>query len=101
MIDIKNTDLRKLTLNDLINDAIERGDSTALEWLKEEAKKKVEYKGRDGLITQKCQLVSMFRIKYLEKFCGYTRKGAVRFAASKKREQMLDDMFEKAFAKIK
>lgn len=101
MIDITNVNIQKLKLTDLIEDAVERNDKEAIEWLRAEAKKKVARKGKDGTITQAYQPVNMFRVEYLTKFCGYQKKEAVRLTAEQKRERMLDTMFEEAFAKIK
>ena len=101
MINIHNVNIQKLKLNDLIEDAVERNDNAAIEWLRAEAKKKVDRKGKDGAVTQAYQPVNMFRVEYLTKFCGYQKKAAVRLTAEQKRERMLDAMFEEAFAKIK
>ena len=101
MININNVNIQKLKLNDLIEDAVERKDNAAIEWLRTEAKKKIDRKGKDGTITHAYQPVNMFRVEYLTKFCGYQKKEAVRLTAEQKRERMLDAMFEEAFAKIK
>ena len=101
MIDINNVNIRELKLADLIADATERNDKEALEWLREQAMKKVPHKGKDGTTTEKYQPVNMFRVEYLTKFCGYKKKEAVKLTAEQKREQMLDAMFNEAFAQIK
>ena len=101
IIDIKNMNIQKLKLTDLINDATERNDKEALEWLREQAMKKVESKGKNGSPAEKYQPVNMFRIEYLTRFCGYKKKEAVKLTAEQKRERMLGSMFDEAFAKIK
>lgn len=101
MININNMNIQKLKLSDLIEDAVERNDSEALAWLREEAKKKVDRKGKDNTVTQVYQPVNMFRIEYLTKFCGYQKKNAIKLTAEQKREKMLNSMFDEAFAKIK
>lgn len=100
MIDIKNMNIQKLKLSDLIADAADRNDREALEWLRSEAKKKVERKGKDGTTTEMYQPVNMFRVEYLTKFCGYKKRNAIKLTAEQKREKMLDDMFGDAFAKL-
>lgn len=101
MIDINNMNIQKVKLTDLIEDAVERNDPEALAWLRDEAKKKVECKGKNGTVTQKYQPVNMFRIEYLTRFCGYKKKKTVKLTAEQKRERMLDSMFNEAFAKMK
>lgn len=101
MIDINNVNIQKLKLSDLIADATERNDKEALEWLREQAMKKVECKGKDGSTAEKYQPANMFRVEYLTKFCGYEKKEAVKMTAEQKRERMLDSMFNEAFDKIK
>lgn len=100
MIDINNVNIQKLKLTDLINDAVERNDKEAIEWLKSEAMKMVECKSKDGTVTQKYQSVNMFRVEYLTRFCGYEKKAAVKLTAEQKRAKMLDSMFNEALAKI-
>jgi hypothetical protein len=101
MIDINNVNIQKLKLTDLIADATERNDKAALEWLREQAMKKVERKGKDDSVTEAFQSVNMFRVEYLTKFCGYKKKEAVKLTAEQKRERMLNAMFDEAFASIK
>lgn len=100
MIDINNVNIQKLKLSDLIADATERKDKEALEWLREQAMKKIERNDKDGSVKQVYQPVNMFRIEYLARFCGYTKRNAVKLTAEQKREKMLNDMFGEAFAKI-
>lgn len=101
MIDINNVNIQKLKLTDLIADATERNDKEALEWLREQAMKKVTCTGKDGTTTEKYQPANMFRIEYLAKFCGYKRKNTEKLTAEQKRERMLNAMFDEAFANIK
>lgn len=100
MIEINNMNVQKLKLSDLIADAVDRKDSEALAWLREQAMKKVERKAKDGTTTEVYQPVNMFRVEYLTKFCGYEKRNAVKLTAEQKREKMLDDMFGEAFAKL-
>lgn len=100
MIDINNVNIRELKLTDLIADATERNDKEALAWLREQAMKKVPRKGNGDTTKEAYQPVNMFRVEYLTKFCGYKKKEAVKLTAEQKREQMLNSMFDEAFAKI-
>ena len=98
MIDIKNVNIQRLKLTDLIEDAVDRNNKEALEWLRTEAKKKVDRKQKDGSVTQVYQPANMFRIEYLTRFCGYEKKVAVKLTPEQKKERRLDGMFDKAFA---
>lgn len=100
-ININNVNIQKLKLSDLIEDAKERNDKEALEWLREQAMKKIECKGKDGSTSKKYQPANMFRVEYLTRFCGYKKKEAVKMTAEQKREKMLNAMFDEAFATIK
>lgn len=97
MIDINNVNIQKLKLIDLIADAQERKDRAALEWLKEQAMKQVERKGKNGTVMA-YQPVNCYRMAYLTKFCGYTKKSTVKLTAEEKRKKKLEDMFAKAIA---
>ena len=101
MIDINNVNIQKLKLEDLIADAVERKDEEAIAWLRTEAMKIVERKGKDNSVKQMYQPANMFRIEYLTKFCGYEKKSAIKMTAEQKREQKLNAMFEEAAANIK
>lgn len=95
MIDINTMNVQKLKLADLIEDAVDRKDTEAIAWLKDQAMKKVDRKGK-----QVFQPVNMFRIEYLTKFCGYEKKKAVKLTPEEKREKMLNSMFDKAMSKM-
>lgn len=95
MIDINNVNIQKIKLADLIEDAVDRKDTEAIAWLKEEAMKKVDRKGK-----QVFQPVNMFRIEYLTKFCGYEKKKAIKLTPEEKREKMLISMFDEAMTKM-
>ena len=101
MIDINNVNIQKLKLEDLVADAVERKDEEAIAWLRTEAMKMVERKGKDNSVKQMYQPVNMFRIEYLTKFCGYEKKAAIKLTAEQKRQRKLDDMFNEALAQLK
>lgn len=100
IININDVNIQKLTLNDLISDATDRGDKAALLWLMEEAKKKVSRTGKDGKTKEVYKPVNMYRMAYLETFCGYEKKKAVGMTADQRRQNMLGKLFDDAFAKI-
>ena len=101
MININEMDIKKIGLADLINDAVERNDREALEWLKTESKKEVECKGKHGYGSfMKRQPVQRYRVRYLELFCGYKKSEVAKTTAKQKSDKKLDDMFSEAFAQL-
>ena len=104
-IDISNQELiRKLTLQDLIDDAIERKDKEALRWLEDEAFKQVTRKKKDSDETvEVTNPIISIRAAYLRKFLGYEpqpNKPYNKEAAKAKRIADRKAMFAAAFAKI-
>ena len=104
-IDITNQELiRKLTLQDLIDDAIERKDKEALRWLEDEAFKQVTRKKKDSDETvEVTNPIISIRAAYLRKFLGYEpqpNKPYNKEAAKAKRIADRKAMFAAAFAKI-
>ena len=99
-IDINNVNIQKLKLEDLIADATARNDKEAEQWLTEQAMKKIEVTDKNGNTKMKYQPVNSFRVEYLEKFCGYKKKEAVKLSADDKRRKKLAEMFAQAKAKI-
>lgn len=72
MIDIKDqVAIRKLTLEDLYDDAIERKDGVAIDWLDEQALMEVERKTKNGEIVKVSKPIISVRMEYLKKFLGY------------------------------
>lgn len=99
MIDINNVNVQKLKFEDLVRDAVERNDNEAQAWLTEQFMKQVERKGKNGTIMA-YQPVNSYRMEYLTKFCGYTKKGTVKLTAEEKRKKHIEDMFAAARAKM-
>jgi len=104
-IDITNQELiRKLTLQDLIDDAIERKDKNALRWLEDEAFKQVTRKKKDSDETvEVTNPIITIRAAYLRKFLGYEpqpNKPYNKEAAKAKRIADRKAMFAAAFAKF-
>ena len=95
---------RKTTLEDLVNDAVERKDVEALKWLQKESNKKVD-RLKDGVVMKVNKGVPAIRAEYAKKFLGYKpskSKAAekARQAKKEKAEKKRQDMFAKAFENI-
>ncbi len=105
-ININDKDaIKKLTLDDLINDAVERGDIKALDWLEKEAKTKKTRNKQDGTQYSANKSIVEIRPEYLKKFLSYKPKGSRSSEEAKKRkreqaEQKLNKKFEEARAKL-
>ena len=97
MIDIKDqAAIRKLTLEDLYDDAIERKDGVAIDWLDEQALMEVERKTKNGEIVKVSKPIISVRMEYLKKFLGYTTPAKSSYDREKakmdrinKRKQMI------------
>lgn len=108
-IDLANTEkFRKLTREDLINDAVERNDKNALRWLEDEFFKEVPVKDKEGNPTDKMKpnpLVSI-RAEYLRKFLGYVpnqnkpNSDEAKAKAKAEREAQLRKTLQDAFNKL-
>lgn len=104
-IDITNPDsFKKLTLKDLIADAVERKDGKALKWLQEQANEKKE-RSKDGTKYFVRKSIVEIRAAYVKKFLNYKTQGAVskekaRAAKEAKVQKELDRMFAEAFAQL-
>ena len=105
-IDIsKQEELRRLKLEDLIADAVERKDKDALTWLKEESAKKDVRTKEDGTKYEVDKSIVSIRSNYLKKFLGYKpastlSKEAMKARKREKREKEREDMFNQAFADL-
>ena len=98
-------EIRKLTLKDLIADAVERKDKDALQWLKEESAKKVERKREDGTIYEVDKSIVSIRAEYIKKFLDYKpasmlSKEMAKARKREKREKEREAMFADAFAML-
>lgn len=92
---------RKVTLKDLVDDAVARKDKAALEWLKAESEKKIERK-RGEKVSIVSKPVTGIRSEYAIKFLGFTKKTKNSTATRQQKiEQERKLMFDEAFAKIK
>ena len=106
-IDLNNQEqLKKLSLDDLINDAVERKDKKALEWLENESKSMTTRKRKDGTTYEVSKSIIEIRANYLKLFLGYEPKGkkaAAEQRAKKRKEkrEQIAKKFEEAYEKIK
>lgn len=106
-IDIsKIEEFRKLKLEDLIADAVERNDKKALEWLKEESSKKDTRTRTDGTTYEVDKSIVSIRANYLKEFLGYKpastlSKEAAKARKREKKEKEREELFANAFAKLK
>ena len=101
MIDVNKVDIKKLTLDALYDDAAERENEEALDFLDEESNKMVERKIKDKNgnvieIREVIQPISYYRVEYLKRFCGYEEKSKVLTA--EKKELMKQKRIEKEAA---
>lgn len=105
-IDISKPEtFKKLTLKDLIADAVARKDAEALKWLQEQANEKKERTKEGGEKYSVRKSIVEIRAAYVKKFLNYKTQGAVskekaRAAKEAKVQKELDDMFAKAFAQL-
>ena len=98
-------EIRKLTLKDLIADAVERKDKDALKWLQEESAKKVERKREDGTVYEVDKSIVSIRAEYIKKFLDYKpastlSKEMAKARKREKREKEREDMFRTAFEEL-
>lgn len=101
MIDLIKDNLTKLTLDDLIKDAVERKDKEALEFLKENSAKEITRKNKQGKKITVNQPITAYRMEYLKQFCGYKNSTARQAEKTKQRKaKELADKFAAAFAAI-
>ena len=99
----KETKLNDITIDMLIEDAIERGSEEGIAFLNKEYHSTVTRKGK-SIRTP----ISSYRKVYLEKYAGYKKKAqynpetAKKYAARKKAEEekRVDDLFSAALSKF-
>ena len=105
-IDITNpASFSKLTLENLIADAVERKDTEALNWLKVEANTMKDRTRTDGSTYKVRKSIVEIRAVYVKKFLGYTTeseaaKERARKAKLDKAQKKIDDAFAKAFGDL-
>lgn len=106
-IDLTNSDiLKKLTIDDLIADAVERADDAALDWLEKESNTMKERTKQDGTKYEVKKGIVEIRAAYIKKFLDYKPKGKASTEAAKKRarekkQKELDEKFRAAREAIK
>lgn len=106
-IDLTKPELfKKLTLDDLMLDAVERNDEKALRWLQDQSNKMSTRKKEDGTEYKVRQSVVQYRTTYLKEFCGYKpapapSKEKAKLAKKDKVQRELDRKFAEAFKMLK
>lgn len=110
-IDLNNQEaIRKLTLKNLIDDAVERDDEEALDFLKTESAKKETRTRKDGTTYETIKSIISIRTQYLKDYLKYVpqsslseeeQKAKQRAKQQAKREKEKADMFADAFKKLK
>ena len=105
-IDLNNLEAcRKLTLKDLVADAVERKDKKALAWLKEQSETMVDRTKEDGTTYKVNKSIVSIRAEYFKKFLNYQPKGKISAEQAKQRKREkkakeVADMFADAFAML-
>lgn len=102
----KPEEFKKLKLDDLIADAVDREDMVALEWLQKESNTMKTRKREDGTTYEVRKSVVEYRPEYLKQFLGYKPKATAskeraKQAKKDKAQRDIDNKFAKAFAKLK
>lgn len=102
----KPEEFKKLKIDDLIADAVERNDLEALEWLHTQSNMMKTRTREDGTTYEVRKSIVEIRPNYLKTFLGYKSKGAAakeraKQAKKDKAQRELDDKFAAAFAKLK
>ena len=97
--------INKITLDDLIGDAVERGDIKALKWLQEEATSTKERTKSDGTKYKVNKSIIEIRPAYIKMFLNYKPKSTLSAEQAKarkkeKKQKELADKFAQAFAKL-
>lgn len=87
MIDVNNVDIKNLEKKDLYDDAVDRMDNDAIDWIEKQSKKMIKRKVKDENGVEKeidvLQPFKNYRKKYLIEFCGYKEKSKVMTAEEK------------------
>lgn len=86
--------ITKITLEAMVEDAVERGSIEGLRFLEDESHKKVERQTKKGAVMA-TQSAAQYRAPYLKKYCGYVP------ASTPSTEKAKDKLFAAAFAKIR
>ena len=104
-LDFEN--IRGITLQDMINDAVEKKNIEALRWLEDESNKMEERKHKDGSVQWTTKSVVSIRAEYLKKYTDYVspdkieaQKTAAEAAEAKKKKER-EEMFANAFKAIR
>lgn len=97
-LDLDN--IRGITLEDLVNDAVERKDKEALRWLEDESEKTIIRKHKDGTEQVAPKPIVAIRSEYLKKYLDYKTpsKAAAQEKARQKAKERAREKREALFA---
>ena len=102
MIDTTNqAAIQKITLKDLVDDAVERNDKPALRWLEDESDKQIERKKSDGTINMVDKTIVAIRAEYLRKYLEYVLFTNYCATAKAKAKKVKSAMFAYFFLKVR
>lgn len=98
--------IRTITLDDLISDAVARKDEAAMDWLEEQANKEVERTNpRTNEKYKVRQPITSYRQEYLKTYCGYNPKSKnnaiAKEIAKQKQQEKINNKFAAARAEMK
>ena len=89
------TPMTKVSLKDLIDDAVARGNEEAVQFLVDEDNKKTIRTTKEGKEIEAKQNITAYRPKYLKKYCGYATKTVSTADKKKQKEELFADAFKR------
>ena len=98
-------EIMKMSIDDLIADAVARKDKKALLWIQQESARK-DIRKRDDQEIEVAHSITTLKFDYAKKFLGYTPKDKVknyaelRRRAQEKKRRELDEKFAAALQAI-
>lgn len=98
-------EIMKMSIDDLIADAVERKDKAALLWIQKEMSKK-DIRNKDGKEIEVAHSITTLKFDYAKKFLGYTpmdktrNYAELRRRAQEKKKRELDEKFAAALSAI-
>lgn len=111
MIDVKGimegkVEMKSITYEDLLNDAVERGSKEGIKFLDEQQAKVITRKKKDGTTYEAQKPLSAYRAEYLKTYAGYETKTKIKNAQKSKdsREKRIkrnSELAAAALAKLK
>ena len=102
--DTKN--LRSISMEDMVKDAVERKDIEALRWLEDKSREKTTHTRKDGTTYSAFTSIVSIRAEYLRKYYNYVPMSKIASAEKQKekkraaREEKRASLFSAAFSEI-